>query len=123
VVANYDVDRQEDLDKAGQALKNAVADVMDQEEIRGLVIGEPSFAGLVGLSNTAFTLRVTFTTLPLKQWTVRFALDTQVKKHFDLAGVRAPVQTYQVLPAPAPAPPRRPQNRRYSHGRAHSGRT
>jgi hypothetical protein len=52
---------------------------MDQEEIRGLVIGEPSFAGLVGLSNTAFTLRVTFTTLPLKQWTVRFALDTQVK--------------------------------------------
>lgn len=110
VVANYDVDRQEDLDKAGQALKNAVADVMDQEEIRGLVIGEPSFAGLVGLSNTAFTLRVTFTTLPLKQWTVRFALDTQVKKHFDLAGVRAPVQTYQVLPAPAPisAPPAAP---------------
>ena len=110
MVANYDVDRQEDLDKAGQALKNAVADVMDQEEIRGLVIGEPSFAGLVGLSNTAFTLRVTFTTLPLKQWTVRFALDTQVKKHFDLAGVRAPVQTYQVLPAPAPisAPPAAP---------------
>jgi hypothetical protein len=29
---------------------------------------------------------------------VRFALDTQVKRHFDLAGVRAPVQTYQVLP-------------------------
>jgi small-conductance mechanosensitive channel len=79
VVANYDVDRQEDLDKANQALKDAVAEVMAQEEIRGLIIGEPSFAGLVGLSNTAFTLRVTFTTLPLKQWTVRFALDTQVK--------------------------------------------
>ncbi|AJF75235.1 mechanosensitive channel protein [Raoultella ornithinolytica] len=98
VVANYDVDRHEDLDKASRALKDAVADVMAQEEVRGLVIGEPSFAGLVGLSNTAFTLRVTFTTLPLKQWTVRFALDTQVKRHFDLAGVRAPVQTYQVLP-------------------------
>lgn len=113
VVANYDVDRHEDLDKANQALKDAVADVMAQEEVRGLVIGEPSFAGLVGLSNTAFTLRVTFTTLPLKQWTVRFALDTQVKRHFDLAGVRAPVQTYQVLPMtpaavdgpPAPAEP------------------
>lgn len=113
VVANYDVDRHEDLDKASRALKDAVADVMAQEEVRGLVIGEPSFAGLVGLSNTAFTLRVTFTTLPLKQWTVRFALDTQVKRHFDLAGVRAPVQTYQVLPMtpaavdgpPAPAEP------------------
>ena len=55
-----------------------------------------------------FTLRVTFTTLPLKQWTVRFALDTQVKRHFDLAGVRAPVQTYQVLPMPAPAGPPAP---------------
>ncbi len=52
---------------------------MEKEDIRGLIIGEPSFAGLVGLSNTAFTLRVTFTTLPLKQWTVRFALDTMVK--------------------------------------------
>lgn len=100
VVANYDVDRSEDVDKANDALKAAVAELMEQEEIRGLVIGEPSFAGLVGLTNTAFTLRVSFTTLPLKQWTVRFALDTQVKKHFDKADIRAPVQTYQVLPAP-----------------------
>lgn len=92
-MANYDVDRHEDLDKASQALKAAVDDLLAQEEIRGLIIGEPSFAGLVGLSNTAFTLRVSFTTLPLKQWTVRFALDTRVKKHFDRAGVRAPVQT------------------------------
>ena len=104
VVANYDVDRHEDADKANQALKDAVAELMENEEIRGLIIGEPNFAGIVGLSNTAFTLRVSFTTLPLKQWTVRFALDSQVKKHFDLAGVRAPVQTYQVLPAPGAAP-------------------
>ncbi|WP_425499455.1 mechanosensitive channel protein [Klebsiella indica] len=108
VVANYDVDRQEDLDKASQALKEAVAGVMAQEEIRGLIIGDPAFAGLVGLSNNAFTLRVTFTTLPLKQWTVRFALDTQVKRQFDRAGVRAPVQTYQLLPALTPDEPPAP---------------
>jgi uncharacterized SAM-binding protein YcdF (DUF218 family) len=35
----------------------------------------------------AFTVRVSFTTQPLKQWTVRFALDDKVKKHFD-AGVK-----------------------------------
>ncbi|POT58026.1 mechanosensitive channel protein [Citrobacter amalonaticus] len=110
VVANYDVDRHEDADKANQALKDAVAAVMETEGIRGLIIGEPSFSGIVGLTNTAFTLRVSFTTLPLKQWTVRFALDTQVKKHFDLANIRAPVQTYQVLPSPAanPLPPGEP---------------
>lgn len=104
VVANYDVDRHENTEKANQALKDAVAELMEMEDIRGLIIGEPTFAGLVGLTNTAFTLRVTCTTLPLKQWTVRFALDSMVKKHFDLADVRAPVQTYQVLPMPGSQP-------------------
>ena len=79
VVANYDVDRHEDADKAKQALRDAVEELMQMEDIRGLVIGEPSFAGIVGLTNTAFTLRVSFTTQPLKQWTVRFALDSMVK--------------------------------------------
>ncbi len=96
-MANYDVDRHEDADKANQALKDAVTELMENEDIRGLIIGEPNFAGIVGLSNTALTLRVSFTTLPLKQWTVRFALDSQVKKHFDLARRRAPVRAYQVL--------------------------
>ncbi|WP_318368644.1 mechanosensitive channel protein [Enterobacter sp.] len=101
VVANYDVDRHENADKANQALKDAVGELMARDDIRGLIIGEPNFVGIVGLTNTAFTLRVTFTTQPLKQWTVRFALDSMVKKHFDLADVRAPVQTYQVLAQPA----------------------
>lgn len=105
VVANYDVDRHEDAEKAKNALRAAVEELMEMEDIRGLVIGEPSFAGIVGLTNTAFTLRVSFTTQPLKQWTVRFALDSMVKKHFDLADVRAPVQTYQLLPAPASGTP------------------
>ena len=105
VVANYDVDRHEDADKAKQALKDAVEELLEMDGIRGLIIGEPSFAGIVGLTNTAFTLRVSFTTQPLKQWTVRFALDSMVKKHFDLAEVRMPVQTYQVLPSPASVPP------------------
>ena len=79
MVANYDVDRHEDADKAKQALRDAVDEMMTMEDIRGPVIGEPSFAGIVGLTNTAFTLRVSFTTQPLKQWTVRFALDSMVK--------------------------------------------
>jgi len=96
-VANYDVDRQEDVDKANRILKEAVAELMEQQDIRMLVIGEPSFAGIVGLTNQAFTVRVSFTTQPLKQWTVRFALDGMVKKHFDAAGIRPPVQTVQVM--------------------------
>lgn len=96
-VANYDVDRQEDVDKANRILREAVDELMEQDDIRRLVIGEPSFAGIVGLTNQAFTVRVSFTTQPLKQWSVRFALDGMVKKHFDAAGIRPPVQTVQVM--------------------------
>jgi small-conductance mechanosensitive channel len=96
-VANYDVDRREDVDKANRILKEAVDELMAQQDIRMLVIGEPSLAGIVGLTNQAFTVRVSFTTQPLKQWTVRFALDGMVKKHFDAAGIRPPIQTVQVM--------------------------
>ena len=51
----------------------------------------------MGLTNQAFTVRVSFTTQPLKQWTVRFALDEQVKKHFDAAGIKPPHQTVEVM--------------------------
>lgn len=96
-VANYDVDRNEDAERAKQALQSAVNELLENPEIRGMVIGEPNFAGLVGLTNQAFTVRVSFTTQPLKQWTVRFALDDKVKKHFDAAGIKAPHQTVEVM--------------------------
>ncbi|MDY0925186.1 mechanosensitive channel protein [Enterobacter sp. CFBP8995] len=96
-VANYDVDRSEDTERVNQTLQGAVKELLENPEIRGMVIGEPSFAGLVGLTNQSFTVRVSFTTQPLKQWTVRFALDDKVKKHFDAAGIKAPHQTVEVM--------------------------
>ncbi|MFT4271051.1 MAG: mechanosensitive channel protein [Pantoea sp.] len=96
-VANYDVDRSEDTEKVNATLQAAVQELLENPEIRGMVIGEPSFAGLVGLTNQSFTVRVSFTTQPLKQWSVRFALDDKVKKHFDAAGIKAPHQTVEVM--------------------------
>ncbi|MEN5016184.1 mechanosensitive channel protein [Erwinia sp. Eh17-17] len=96
-VANYDVDRREETERVNATLQAAVKDLLEDESIRGMVIGEPSFSGLVGLTNQSFTVRVSFTTQPLKQWTVRFALDGMVKKHFDAAGIKAPHQTVQVM--------------------------
>ena len=98
-VANYDVDRSEDSDRANSALHAAVNELLTREDIRALIIGEPNFAGLVGLTERAFTVRVSITTQPLKQWTVRFALDEMVKKHFDAAGIKAPRQTVLVMPS------------------------
>ncbi|MGP4130700.1 mechanosensitive channel protein [Pantoea tagorei] len=96
-VANYDVERGEESDRVNQVLQEAVDELLKNPDIRGMVIGEPNFAGLVGLTNQAFTVRVSFTTQPLKQWTVRFALDSMVKKHFDAAGIKAPHQTVEVM--------------------------
>lgn len=96
-VANYDVDRSEDTDRVNATLQAAVKALLENPDIRGMVIGEPSFAGLVGLTNQSFTVRVSFTTQPLKQWTVRFALDDKVKKYFDAAGIKAPHQTVEVM--------------------------
>lgn len=96
-VANYDVDRSEESEHVNATLQEAVEELMQDETIRGMVIGEPNFAGLVGLTNQGFTVRVSFTTQPLKQWTVRFALDNMVKKHFDAAGIKAPHQTVRVM--------------------------
>lgn len=96
-VANYDVDRSEDTERVNTTLQAAVKELLENPDIRGMVIGEPSFSGLVGLTNQSFTVRVSFTTQPLKQWTVRFALDDKVKKHFDAAGIKAPHQTVEVM--------------------------
>ncbi|MDF7657441.1 mechanosensitive channel protein [Erwiniaceae bacterium L1_54_6] len=96
-VANYDVDRSEDTARVNATLQAAVQELLENPEIRGMVIGEPSFAGLVGLTSQSFTVRVSFTTQPLKQWSVRFALDDKVKKHFEAAGIKAPHQTVEVM--------------------------
>ncbi len=96
-MANYDVERGEDSERVNRVLQEAVDELLENADIRGMVIGEPNFAGLVGLTNQAFTVRVSFTTQPLKQWTVRFALDSMVKKHFDAAGIKAPRQTVEVM--------------------------
>lgn len=96
-VANYDVDRREDTGRVNTTLQAAVKELLEDNNIRSMVIGEPAFSGLVGLTNQSFTVRVSFTTQPLKQWTVRFALDSMVKQHFDAAGIRTPLQTVQVM--------------------------
>lgn len=97
VVVNYDVDCYEDVDKVNQVLKDVVVELMENEEICGLIIGELNFVGIVGLSNIVFILCVLFIMLLFKQWMVCFVFDSQVKKYFDLVGVCVLVQIYQVL--------------------------
>ena len=108
VVANYDVDRHEDADKAKQALRDAVDEMMTMEDIRGgdwrAVVCRYCRAD----QHRLYPARVVHH--PAAQ-TVdgTFCPRQHGEKHFDLADVRMPVQTYQVLPPPAsPLPPQEP---------------
>jgi hypothetical protein len=92
------------LDKAKQALRDAVEELMQMEEIRGLVIGEPSFAGHCRADEYGlYPARVVHH--PAAE-AVDGALCARQhgEKHFDLANVRMPVQTYQVAAARIAAP-------------------
>ncbi len=100
VVANYDVDRHEDLDKASQALKAAVDDLLAQR-------GDPRsdhWRTVVRRAGGAEQYRL-YATRQLHHPAAEavdgaFCPRHPVKKHFDRAGVRAPVQTWQQLPMP-----------------------
>jgi small-conductance mechanosensitive channel len=78
-------------------LRDAVTELMNKEDIQALVIGEPDFGGVVGLTNQSFTVRVSFTTQALQQWTVRFTLDGLVKNHFAMAGIKPPYQAVRLI--------------------------
>lgn len=98
--ANYVISRDEDIEKANEVLKQAVAELRDNPRLKSLLIGEPAFNGVVKLDDVSFTLRTTIRTVALQQWTIQYALDKLVKEHFQRAGIKTPHQNVQISYAP-----------------------
>jgi len=94
--ASYNVSRDEDVDKANDVLRQAVEELQQDEKIKPLLLGEPTFQGVVGLGDQFFTIRVLVRTRALEQWTVQYALDRLVKIHFEKAGMAMPRQAVQI---------------------------
>lgn len=94
--ANYVISRDEDIEKANEVLKQAVAELRDNPRLKSLLIGEPAFNGVVKLDDVSFTLRTTIRTVALQQWTIQYALDKLVKEHFQRAGIKTPHQNVQI---------------------------
>lgn len=93
---NYVISRDEDIEKANEVLKQAVAELRDNPRLKSLLIGEPAFNGVVKLDDVSFTLRTTIRTVALQQWTIQYALDKLVKEHFQRAGIKTPHQNVQI---------------------------
>jgi small-conductance mechanosensitive channel len=84
------------VDAANAVLRKAVEALQQDESIKPLLLGEPTYQGVVGLGDQFFTLRVLVRTKALEQWTVQYALDRLVKNHFAAAGIEMPRQAVQL---------------------------
>ena len=102
--ASYNVSREEDVDAANAVLRKAVEALQQDEAIKPLLLGEPTYQGVVGLGDQFFTLRVLVRTKALEQWTVQYALDRLVKNHFADAGIEMPKQAVQIYNGDVPQP-------------------
>ncbi len=94
--ANYSVSREEDIDQVNSILTEAVEALKQDEAIKGSLIGEPIYQGVVALGDLSFTVRVLIRTKALEQWNVQYALDRLVKIHFQKAGITMPKQAMRV---------------------------
>jgi len=94
--ASYSVSREEDVDQVNTVLAQAVDALKEDEAIKGSLLGEPIYQGVVALGDQSFTVRVLIRTKPLEQWNVQYALDRLVKIHFQKAGIAMPKQAMRV---------------------------
>lgn len=96
--ATYSVSREEDIDRVNKTLREAVEALKASENIKGLLIDEPFYQGVVALTDQSFSVQVLVRTKAMKQWVVQYALDRLVKIHFQKAGIIMPKQAMRIYP-------------------------
>lgn len=86
----------QDVDAAGQLLKDTAWTLWDDEQFQHLVLNEPEIWGVEVLSKEAIVIRLAINTAPLEQWGVARELRLRIKDAFDRNGVQIPVQQQTV---------------------------
>jgi small conductance mechanosensitive channel len=81
----------EDIERAKQLISEVVHAVYADEAFAGVILEEPTVAGVEQITGSTVTIRVIAKTEPNEQWGVQRAIRERVKVAFDAAGVRAPV--------------------------------
>lgn len=95
--ASYRVGRDEDVDQVNAVLAEAVEALKQDANVKGSLLGEPIYQGVVELGDQSFSVRVLIRTKALEQWNVQYALDRLVKIHFQKAGISMPKQAMRVF--------------------------
>ncbi|HEV7173150.1 mechanosensitive ion channel family protein [Pedococcus sp.] len=91
----------EDIERAKQLISDVVQALYQDEAFAGVLLEEPTVAGVEQLTGSTVTLRVVAKTEPNQQWGVQRAIRERVKGAFDAAGVQAPAVYPPVAGTPA----------------------
>ena len=94
----------ENVDRALRIIRDVVAQVYADPKWDGVLLEEPTVAGVEQITGSTVTLRVFAKTAPNEQWGVQREIRERVKEAFDEAGVRAPVLFPPVPGAPSTGP-------------------
>jgi moderate conductance mechanosensitive channel len=81
------VDPSADLNKAMEAVRDAIHDVAQAEQWRGLVLEPVEWIGVDSLSRDGIIIRASIKTAPLRQFELRRAINERVHLRFGQAGI------------------------------------
>lgn len=80
----------EDVDEVVAVLKAVAEDLRQDEEFKGVILGELEVLGLDSFGASEIVVRVRLKTTPLMQWSVKRAFNKRIKKAFDEKGIEIP---------------------------------
>lgn len=89
-VGVYGIAYREDIDEAIGKLKEAFDELMQDPDMKNLVLEPMTVHGVVALNSSSVDIRISIKTAPGNQWAVGRAYTRLVKIHFDRAGIEIP---------------------------------
>ncbi|MEX0758269.1 MAG: mechanosensitive ion channel domain-containing protein, partial [Tistlia sp.] len=84
------VSYRENLDEVVAVLKEAAEELRQEEQFKGVILGELEVLGLDAFGASEIVVRVRLKTTPLMQWSVKRAFNAHIKKAFDAKGIEIP---------------------------------
>jgi small-conductance mechanosensitive channel len=96
-----------EIERATEIIKRTADEMWRDEHWRDRMLDEPEVWGVEDVGIGGILIRLVVKTVPLEQWNVSRELRARLKRAFDAAGIRLPVQqqqiTYEMGGSPPPA--------------------
>ncbi len=108
-VLDLGVAYKEDVDRVIRVIQDEAGAMYADPQWRSLIMEEPQVLGVQEFGDSAVVIRLSFKTLPLKQWDVAREFRRRIKKRFDAEGIEIPFPHRTLYwgdsQMPVPAPP------------------